>query len=170
MPCTQTLAGIAKDCQANMGGIKKVLIGNHADVSGITVTDGKISAITMSESAKFADYAFAKNTCSLTSTYTVDPASGVRFVTSELLMQFNRMETTKRVEINALAQGELIVIVVDANDVAWLLGKDEPVAMSAGDGQTGTARSDANRYTTTLQDISKELPYEVDASVLDTLL
>ena len=170
MPCTQTLAGLAKDCSANMGGIVEVLIANFDDVTAVTTSTGEISAITMASSAKFKKYSFAKNTGNLTSTYTLDPASGVKFVTSTLLLQFNRMETTKRVEITALALGDLAVIVKDANGKYWYLGKDEPVNASAGDGQTGTARADANRYTITLQDESAEMPYEVDPDIIENLV
>jgi hypothetical protein len=80
------------------------------------------------------------------------------------------MQTQARVEITALAMGDLAVIVKDANGKYWYLGKDEPVNASAGDGQTGTARGDANRYTITLQDESKEMPYEVDSSIVDALV
>lgn len=170
MPCTQTLSGLVKDCAANMGGIVEVLIANHADVSSVAVSDGMIGTITMAQSAKFKRYNFAKNTGSLTSTYTLDPASGVKYVTTDLLLQFNRMETAKRVEITALALGDLVVICKDANGKYWYLGKDEPVNASAGDGQTGTARSDANRYTITLEDNSLEMPFEVDASIVDALV
>ncbi len=170
MPCTQTLSGLVKDCAANMGGIVEVLIANHADVSSVAVSDGMISTITMAQSAKFKRYNFAKNTGSLTSTYTIDPASGVKYVPSDLLLQFNRMETAKRVEITALALGDLAVICKDANGKYWYLGKDEPVNASAGDGQTGTARSDANRYTITLQDNSPDMPYEVDPDIVNALV
>ena len=170
MPCIQTLSGLAKDCAANMGGILEVYIANFDDVTAATVTDGMISTISMAASAKFKKYLFAKNTGSISSTYNLDPASGVRYVTTDLLLQFNRMETAKRVEITALALGDLVVIAKDANGKYWYLGKDEPVNASAGDGQTGTARSDANRYTITLQDNSKEMPFEVDPSIVDALV
>ena len=170
MPCLQTLSGLARDCSSNMGGILEVLIANADDVTGVTVSEGIISTVSMATSAKFKRYTFAKNTGSLTSTYTLDPASGVKYVTSELLLQFNRMETQKRVEITALALGDLVCIVKDANGKYWYLGKDEPVNSSASDGQTGTARADANRYTITLQDESLEMPYEVDASIVDALV
>lgn len=170
MSCIQTLSGLAKDCAANMGGIVEVLLANFADVTAVTITDNQISAITMATSAKFKRYAFAKNTGNLTSTYNIDPASGVRFVTSDLLMQFNRMQTQARVEITALALGDLVAIVKDANGKYWYLGKDNPVNASAGDGQTGTTRSDANRYTITLQDESLEMPYEVNPSIVDALV
>lgn len=170
MSCLQTLSGLAKDCAANMGGIVEVMIANFADVTGVTITDGVVSAVTMAADAKFKKYSFAKNTGSLTSTYNIDAASGVKYVTSDLLLQFNRMETSKRVEITALSLGDLAVIVKDANGKYWYLGKDEPVNASAGDGQTGTARGDANRYTITLQDESLEMPYEVDETIISPIV
>ena len=170
MSCIQTLSGLAKDCAANMGGIVEVMIANFADVTGVTITDGVISAVTMAADAKFKKYSFAKNTGSLTSTYNIDAASGVKYVTSDLLLQFNRMETSKRVEITALSLGDLAVIVKDANGKYWYLGKDEPVNASAGDGQTGTARGDANRYTITLQDESLEMPCEVDETIIPSIV
>ena len=170
MSCIQTLSGLAKDCAANMGGIVEVMIANFADVTGVTITDGVVSAVTMAADAKFKKYSFAKNTGSLTSTYNIDAASGVKYVTTDLLMQFNKMQTTARVEIAALALADLAVIVKDANGKYWYLGKDEPVNASAGDGQTGTARGDANRYTITLQDNSAELPMEVDSTIISGLV
>ena len=153
-----------------MGGILEVLLANREDVASVEAVTGKISGITMEASAKFKKYTFARNTGSLTSTYTIDQASGVKYVTTDLVLQFNRMETTKRVEITALSVNDLVAIVKDANGVYWYLGYDEPVNASAGDGQTGTARGDANRYSITLQDISKEMPMEVDASTIEGIL
>ena len=170
MSCIQTLSGLARDCSANMGGILEVLIANHDDVTGATITDNQVTAIAMATSAKFKRYTFARNTGSLTSTYSLDPASGVRYVTSELVLQFNRMETQKRVELTALALGDLVVLCKDANNKWWYLGMNEPVNASSADGATGTARSDANRYQITLQDESLEMPYEVDPEIIDALV
>lgn len=170
MACNQTLSGLVKDCSPSMGGITEVLLANREDVSAVTANTGKITEITMASSAKFKRYTFARNTGSMTSTYTIDQASGVKYVTTDLLLQFNRMETAKRVEISALAVNDLVAIVKDANGIYWYLGYDEPVNASAGDGQTGTARGDANRYTITLQDNSKEMPMEVDSTIVAALI
>ena len=170
MACNQTLSGLVKDCSPSMGGITEVLLANREDVSAVTVEAGKVTEITMASTAKFKRYTFARNTGSMTSTYTIDQASGVRYVTTDLLLQFNRMETAKRVEISALAVNDLVAIVKDANGIYWYLGYDEPVNASAGDGQTGTARGDANRYTITLQDNSKEMPMEVDSTIIAALI
>lgn len=170
MPCNQTLSGIARDCDASMGGIVEALIANHADVTAVTVTTNQITAITMASTAKFKRYAFPRNTGSLSSNYTIDQANGVRYVASDLVLQFSRMDTAKRVEISALAQNDLVVIVKDANGKYWYLGYDEPVNASASDGLTGTARSDRNGYSVTLQDNSHEMPYEVDPDIIDDLV
>lgn len=152
-----------------MGGIVEVLLANKADVTAVTLTEEKISAITMESPAHFQKYAFAKNTGSMTSTYTIDQTTGARYVTTDLLLVFNRMETSKRVEITALAQNDLVAIVKDANGKYWYLGYDEPIVATAGDGLTGTARGDRNGYSITLQDNSHEMPYEVDETIIAEL-
>jgi hypothetical protein len=161
MPCSQTLSGIARDCAANMGGIVEVYLANKSDVSAVTETSGKITAITMASSAKFKTYQFKPATSSMSSNYQVNQENGTVFVQTDLLMVFNRMETAKRIEISAMAQGELCAIVKDANGLYWLLGKDEPLLISAGDGLSGTARADRNGYSITLQDNSLEMPAEI---------
>lgn len=153
-----------------MGGIVEALIANKDSVTGISLSSDMVSEITMASSDKFKRYNFARNTGSLTSNYTIDQATGVRYVTSDLVLMFNRMETAKRIEISALAQNDLVVIVKDANGKYWLLGKDEPVNATAGDGLTGTARADRNGYSITLQDNSLEMPYEVDPDIIDALV
>ena len=160
MPCSQTLNGILQDCAANMGGIVEVYLANKAEVTA-TLSDGKVTAITMASSAKFHKYQFKPGVSSMSSNYQVNQENGTKFVQTDLLLVFNRMETAKRVEVVAMAQGELAAIVKDANGLYWFLGMDEPITISAGDALTGTARADRNGYSATLQDNSLELPYEI---------
>lgn len=135
---------------------------------GISVVDNMIDDIDVGDDV-FKKYSFAKNTGSMTSNYQISPENGTRFVTTDLVLVFNRMETAKRVEISALAQNDLLLAVKDANGRAWLLGKDEPVRATAGDGQTGTARADRNGYSITFQDNSLEMPYEIIPQLYDSL-
>ena len=172
MSCSlNTLTGIAGACESNQGGIIEVYINHFDQVEEVTVTSDKISAISLKASGeKFHKYSFKRNTGSLTSTYTIDPANGVSFVTSDLSLVFAKQDTVKRIEISALALDDLAVIVKDANGRFWYLGYDEPVQASAAAAQTGTARTDGNNYTITLQDTSLTLPYEVDAAAIAGLL
>lgn len=147
----------------------EVLAANREEVGDITLTDDKVSAIATG-TGKFKRYLFARNTGSMTSTYNISPENGTKYVSTDVVLVFNRMETAKRVEMSALAQNDLVLIVKDANGKYWLLGKDEPVNATAGDGQSGTARADRNGYSITLQDNSPELPYEVDENIIEGLV
>lgn len=169
MACNQTLAGLVRDCNPSMGGIKRVLAANRDEVGDITIAEDKVSAIETG-TGKFKGYAFPRNTGSMSSSYQISAENGTSFVQTDLVLVFNRMETAKRVEMTALAQNDLVVIVEDANGKYWLLGKDEPVRATAGDGLTGTARADRNGYSITLQDVSQEMPYEVDETIIEGLV
>lgn len=169
MACNQTLSGLVKDCAPSVGGIVEVLAANREEIGAITIADDKVSAIATG-TKKFKRYQFARNTGSMSSTYNINLENGTKYVSTDVVLVFNRMETAKRVEITALAQNDLVLIVKDANGKYWLLGHDEAVVMTAGDGLTGTARADRNGYSVTLQDNAKELPYEVDEKVIADLV
>ena len=168
MACSQVLNGIAADCQTNVGGVREVYIANYSDVTALEVDDSSnmIKTITMADSAKFKKYAFKKNTSSMTSTLNVDPANGVNFVQTDLSLVFAKQETVKRMEIAKLSLGELRVIVLDANGKYWFLGQEEFVSATAGTAETGTNRSDGNKYSITLTDYSASYPYEVDPTIV----
>lgn len=163
MACTQTLSGLTRDCLGSIGGVLEVLIANVDDVASITISSNKVTAITMAASAKFHRYALRRGNGSMTSEATVDASSGNQFYTNSVLMQFSRMETTKRVEIAALAQADTIAIVHDANGLYWLVGdSDHPLNLAGGTvAQTGQASADRNGYDITLQNESPDLPVEI---------
>ena len=172
MSCSQLLNGIAADCQTNVGGVREVYIANYSDVTAIEVDDSSnmIKTITMADTAKFKKYAFKKNTSSMTSTLNVDPANGVNFVQTDLSLVFAKQETVKRMEIAKLSLGELRVIVLDANGKYWFLGQEEFVSATAGTAETGTNRTDGNRYSITLTDYSSSYPYEVTPTIVADLI
>jgi len=165
MACTQTLSGLTRDCSNSMGGIKEVYIANFDDVDALTITSDVITAIAMVSSAKFKKYSFRPQTAELTITPQVNSENGVAYIQSVLALLFAKMDTTKRLEMNALALGDLAIIVVDNNGKKWYLGKDAPVTASGGDSGTGKAFSDANRYGIQLTDNSVQYPYEVSATI-----
>lgn len=160
MSCTQVLSGIQVDCEPSMGGLKIVYIANSSDVTDFTIVDGQITSITMASGKTFKTYSFRRNTASMTSTLSVDPANGTS-VATDVSLSFLKQDTQKRIEISALSIGELVMMVQDANGRHWFLGKDMPVMASAGGAESGTTYTDGNKYTITLQDNSKDYPYEI---------
>lgn len=168
MACTsQVLKGLANDCLGSKGGIKEAFIATYDKVSGVTLSGDVITGI--SGDTSFLPFYFKKNTGNFTSTLNVDAANGVSYVSTEINLTFLRMETTKRLEMNALALGDMAVVVVDSNDVAWYFGYDNAVTATAGTGETGTQPTDGNKYTIQLTDESNLFPYEVSASVVAKL-
>lgn len=163
MACTQILNGITNDCLPSIGGLKVVYIANKTDVLDYTIAEGQIVSITMAEGKKFKTYSFRRNTASMTSTLNVDATNGTS-VSTDVVLSFLKQDTVKRIEISALSIGELVMIVVDGNGTNWFLGKDFPVMASAGGAESGTAFTDGNKYTITLQDNSQDYPYEVKTS------
>lgn len=166
------LSGIAMACKDNMGGIKEVYIIKSGDITDVTLNteQSQIATITLAASAKFKTYKFRKGTGSMTSTASSDEAIGNFSVTTELALQFSKMETSKRLEIMAMCLEDVVVIVLDWNGKYWYLGYDFPVTATAATGQTGTAATDLNGYNVTLTDTSAEFPFEVPADIVAELI
>ena len=172
MACNSyTLTGLNTVCkEASFGGVKEVLIALYDDVGKPTVSEEThLLTPTMVSGKKFLQYKLLKSTAGLTSTLNTSETSSSYF-TNEVTLQFMKMETKKRIEIMSLMMSACVVIVKDANDKYWYLGKDNYVECSAGTATTGTASGDSNHYELTLQDTSAELPYEVDPAAIADIM
>ena len=168
MSCTQTINGLARDCQGNMGGLKKVYIAPYDEGRTIATSSGEIATYTAGTgAANYKAFNFRPGAASMTSTSQIDAVSGVSMVQTQLVMNFGRMDAVKRAEIQALLQGEVQVIAIDNNGESWFLSFDNPVvAVGSQNAQTGAANTEANQYSITLQDNSKALPYSfADATI-----
>ena len=152
---SRTLNGISTDCAPNMGGIAKVYIANFQDgiytiveeTTSTAVTEGVVTAL--KSGITWNEFNFRAESSNFTSTLN-KTADGGNYVSTEIVLNFARMETAKRLEMNALALNEIAVVVKDNNNKYWAFGIDRPVASSAGSAESGTAFGDANRYSITL--------------------
>lgn len=163
--CSQTLKGLELTCDTSKGGIKEVYIAKFpgmstagTEASGLTISAGTVTAI--DSGVTFYKYEFRRNTGSMTSTLNVDDANGTNYVSTDLVLQFNKMETVKRVEMTSLSLQECLVVVLDSNNLAWVLGVNEAVTATAGTGQTGQAKGDGNFYQLTMQANDDTYPLE----------
>lgn len=174
-----TLIGINAKCDTSAGGIKRVLLAQKDDIVNITVDkrdadnpDGTevITAIQMATGKYFVQWLFRKNTGNYSTSLTSDPAIGAQAVTTDLNLQFTKAEATKRLEIQSAINAAAVVIIEDMYGQYILLGLDNEVTVTAVNQQSGTAISDLNGYTLTLQDVSLELPHFVDPDIISGLL
>ena len=182
MECNSiTLKGIVRDCNPNMGGIQKVWMILKSDITKVTVGVDETSStnpdvqliteLTVAEgTGKVNAFEFRKGAASMTSNLQKDDTNGSYFWLTDLVMNFQRMETSKRAAIMALTLAEACAIVQDANGIYWFLGLNEYLGATAGTAETGTAKTDANKYSITLQDSSLELPYEIEKTVAEGIV
>ena len=167
MACN-TIAKLEYDlCTNNLGGIKNIWLANYKENAAKVEKDATdISGF--AEGVEWFKYPIRKGTASMTSTYNTS-TDGASYVSTELSIVFTRMETQKRVAMTSFALAEAMAVVEDSNGKYWFLGKDAPITLTAGGGETGTAKGDRNAYTATFTDESLTFPYEVAASVGNTL-
>lgn len=161
MACTITLSGIPYDCQVNLAGVKMIYLADYASVESIAV-DASGNATITADATPFYAYSPAKGTASLTMTMTKSEETGVLYFTNELVGNFNKMDLTKRKEMNEIARGQMVAVVLDNNGIYWVLGADNYVTATALTGQTGAGQDDGNFYSVTITDIAGALPPVVD--------
>lgn len=168
MNCTSyTLTGLAAQCKDSVGGVAKVWLADSASVTWDVSTGDH--TVKPDATTAFKVYNVRKGAASMTSTLTVNDNAG-NYFTTEVTMNFLKMETSKRLEVMAMLMGQTTGIVKDNNSRYWAIGINNPLEGSAGTGETGTASSDANQYTVTISVDEPELPYEItDASTLTAL-
>ena len=168
MACTATLNGFGNSCETSKGGVKAIWIAPYKEgIATLTTSSsgevGKVS-IAQEDIAKFKVFYIKQNTTSFTSTLTTDPANGVNYVSTVISIVFTKMNTRKRIEMSALAVNDVNIIVQDANNSYWFLGLDEAVTATNATGETGTAKTDGNKYTIEFTDDSDTYPIALNAA------
>lgn len=167
MACSNvTLKGLVNDCSTSIGGIKRIFIADRTADVKFTVEEDLVTAIS---GGTFHQYYVRQNSSSFTSTATIDPANGVQFIETKLNLVFTRIDNIKRIEINALLVSETYVLVEDANGIVHLLGYENPVTATNSGAESGTQRTDGNKYQLELTDVTSGYPLQVKAEVLSTL-
>ena len=169
--CTSyTLSGLKAQCKDSIGGVAKIWLSNIGDAS-VSISENVADVSTNS----FKVYNLRKGSASMTTNLTVNENAG-DYWTTEVSMDFLKMETNKRLEMMAITMGETIAVVKDNNSKYWVVGVNNaagdlvPLTASAGVGETVTAKSDSNHYNVTLSVDTTELPYEITKAETITAL
>jgi hypothetical protein len=172
MSCCNVIEGIAKGCDSNSGGIKKVYIVNKCHVSGSTISDGVITSIGLSGGTTFAEFEFNKNSSSFIEegAMSLENGSTVHTVTTSLMIP--RREVAKRNALLLLTAGhpDLWVIIEDNNGIFWLQGYLRGANVTALGEGSGVALADGSKYSMTITSEEIEQMPEVDAQIIPSLI
>lgn len=168
MACSQSLASYQlSECFSSRGGIKAVWVANYVE-NGITLSSaGTVTGF--STGITWYKQDLHRNLASLTSTYNYDDATKASYVSTEATWQYLKMQKESRLQMNALAKSDLMVVVEDANGTYFALGVQEPVKVTSGTGESGTDRGDRNAYEVTVTDYNEDYPPILDASAIAQL-
>lgn len=168
MACSTTLTGYTvENCFNSKGGVKCVWVANYVDDAYTFTTAGTVSGF--STGITWYRQELRRGIATMTSTYNYDDAAGSKYVQTDAVFQYNRMDKDNRMNMNALIQGALIVVVEDENGMYYALGTEDKVFATAGTGETGAGRSDANRYEITLTDYRSDFPPYLDSAAIAAL-
>lgn len=165
MACCGSLTAIQRDCEANLGGIKRVWANCYDPDIKPTITAGVISALGVTTG--WVEIEVRRQSSNFTITTNRDDTAGTLSYETALNIVIARMSTQKSRALDEMDKSDLKFIVQDANGVYWYLGNDNYVGV--GDGSTattGTALTDANQYDLTYTDYATTRPYEVSATAM----
>lgn len=175
MGCNANILGIIDSCATSVGGVKAAVFMNaydsyliepEDDGSGWSLTDAAATG------GVLMPFVPSKQTSSFTSTLNVDVTNGSAYVSTEITLQFNKMDVASRIELNKVIAGRWCVFIKDANNKWYVFGynKSNYAYASAGTGQTGGEKSDGNYYQVTITATSAKLPVPCDDATTITYL
>lgn len=168
MACALT-SGYSLDCRDSAGGIKSVYFSSIDNVSGITQSNGTVSAIAKANGGRFWKYNLTRATGSAVEEFNDSVENGTSFNRQTLTIILNKMQAATRNEIALLAQNRLLAVIEDRNGKYWLYGRENGLMREGGSAGTGTAMGDRNGYELIFTGDEKDLAYEVQSSVVTTL-
>lgn len=155
----QLSASINLGCASNVGGIKKAYLVS-GEITGVTYNaSGEVTGFTASAGSEIYTYEVQKQTSSLTETFNSSLENGTLFYQQDVLLNFHKMDSQKRLQVKLMAQNRGLQGFVEDNNgtIYGVLGYDLSGGfLSAGNGVSGVAFGDANQYSITLSFFSKD--------------
>ena len=163
-----TFVTLPRESIKGVGGIDYVMICNYADVSTAIDASGNVS-MDPSTATAWTKFVPRKESSNFTETMTGTPASGISSYNQVLTLVFAYNQTLKRNQLKIMGQSEMKAVVVDRNNLAWLLGHRNGLDLTSGTIVTGTVNPDMNGLTAILSGNESEPVGAVDAGLLDSI-
>lgn len=161
-----TFTSLPREAIKGSGGIDYVLIANYADVSTFIDASSGLVSMDPSTSTPWVKFVPRKESSNYTETPATNAPGGAVSFAQSLTLVFAYNQTAKRNQLKIMSQSEVKAVVVDRNDIAWLMGSRNGLDLGAGPRVSGTADADSNSMTIILSGNEKEPMAEVPAALL----
>lgn len=170
MSCTLT-SGYSLGCRDSLGGIQRVFIGTwDADtVYGLTGPCDTINTIS-GPTGSFYTFEQELETASFIQNGQYSTENGTSFYEQVLEITLQKLDACNRDQIKILGQGVWRVLILDQRGQYWLMGKQNPVRVTAATPQLGKAFGDLNGAVITFTGKEPEPAFAVTTAVAQTLI
>jgi len=166
-----TLKGYTKNCSGSIGGIKKVVIYDKADLDldNMTVTDGVITDLTAIGTGY--SYDFLKDNSSWSEAIVGDGVIASVHFEPKVDLVFRRMSKELRNEIMELSKTDVVIFVKDKNSEIFVIGTDSGLSLGGSTGgQSGAKLDELNGETLSFTGKEGYKAYLLDSTLEDTLM
>jgi len=165
MACTVS-TGRSLPCKSAFGGIKTIYFADFGGLTGLTFTDGKVSALTGSVSGwtKWD----VKGNSNLETTVTSSRENGTTFYTQTLNATFTYLDAATQNELQVVAVGRPYVAVEDYYGNVFLCGFENGMELTSGTTVTGSAPGDLSGFTIVMEGMEETAPYFLSSAALLT--
>jgi YD repeat-containing protein len=142
-------SGAALGCSDSIGGVKKIyVVGGGGSVTGYTYdADGAITGATSTSGTTLYGFELKRNTSSYVQTTTKNYENGTVYWEQVLTAVLFKYDQEKRNQLKVLGQNDTLqIVVIDQNDVQYLMGQVNYSYLSGGSAGTGLALGDRNGF------------------------
>jgi hypothetical protein len=173
MACDITLADVNFSCDdLGIGGLKRVLIGNKADLVSVVSVANSVVTVTPSTTGLDTDGDVIeiqfnlKDGFSVFSEVKTVSADGVVSAVPTISIEIPKMSKDHRNALDNLAKpgAELVAFIETAAGTYHMVGWEYGMYAATVDGNSGTGRSEKNRYQITLTGEEDSLSYYVESA------
>lgn len=167
MACLLTQGNILS-CNEGFGGIKEIYLANK---EGITATAalGVVTAFVKTTGKRFYKYSLTPFTANADFELATSRENGTQECKQTIGFIINKLTSSLRNELVNVSKANILAVVVDNNDNAWLFGNDFGLYTPTVKGASGKALKDRNGYEVALEGMEKEPPLSVTAALLSAL-
>lgn len=173
MACDITLADVNFSCDdLGIGGLKRVLIGNKTDLVSVVAVANNVVTVTpattgLDTDADVIEIQFnLKDGFSVFSEVKTVSADGVVSSVPTISIEIPKMSTLHRDALDNIAKpgAELVAFVETAAGTYHMVGWGYGLYAASVDGNSGTGRSEKNRYQLTLTGEEDSLSYNIESA------
>jgi hypothetical protein len=170
MACALTTGYTFQGCKVGIGGIKRVLITESANLATSTLTAGVYTAMTLSTGKQFREYLLDKEHGGFTDNGVVSIENNSKVYRPQIDFTIGGLSTTVRNEIDLVIQNNLLMIVESKAGVYWIFGMDGGMDLINDNNESGVKYEDFNGTKLTFVGGSGTRSKEISSSLITTLL